>query len=165
MFKRFLKIFALVYIYQLAKFGDLMRCMSKDIFKYRLSYTNTHHDIIILVNYGLVKNRKARISGERNIYFFLICASDNILRSYFLSGGKLWFWKFHKNVFFFSSLFALMISVTVAFLNELANSQDLNNKSALVWIVTHLIWLTNILSFFSSLLPTGSSFWFILSMQ
>ena len=33
LFKRFLKIIVLVYIYQLAKFGDLMSCSSKDIFK------------------------------------------------------------------------------------------------------------------------------------
>ena len=33
LFKRLLKIVALAYIYQLAKFGDLMSCGSKDIFK------------------------------------------------------------------------------------------------------------------------------------
>ena len=33
LFKRFLKIIALVYIYQLTKFGDLMSCGSKDIVK------------------------------------------------------------------------------------------------------------------------------------
>ena len=32
-FKTFLKIIILVYIYQLANFGDLMSCSSKDIFK------------------------------------------------------------------------------------------------------------------------------------
>ena len=31
--KRFLKIIALVYIYQLAKFDDLMSCGSKDVLK------------------------------------------------------------------------------------------------------------------------------------
>ena len=33
LFQRFLKIIALTYIYQLAKFGDLMGCGSKNIFK------------------------------------------------------------------------------------------------------------------------------------
>ena len=33
LFKRFLKIIALTYIYQLTKFGDLMSCGSKDIVK------------------------------------------------------------------------------------------------------------------------------------
>ena len=33
MFKRFLKIIVLAYIYQLAKFGDLMSCGSKNVFK------------------------------------------------------------------------------------------------------------------------------------
>ena len=33
LFERFLKIIALDYIYQLAKFGDLMSCCPKDIFK------------------------------------------------------------------------------------------------------------------------------------
>ena len=33
LFKRFLKIIALAYIYQLTKFGDLMSCGSKDIVK------------------------------------------------------------------------------------------------------------------------------------
>ena len=32
-FKIFLKIIAFAYIYQLAKFSDLMSCVSKDIFK------------------------------------------------------------------------------------------------------------------------------------
>ena len=33
LFKRFLKIFALAYLDQLTKFGDLMSCGSKDIVK------------------------------------------------------------------------------------------------------------------------------------
>ena len=32
-FKNFLKIIAFAYFYQLAKFSDLMSCVSKDIFK------------------------------------------------------------------------------------------------------------------------------------
>ena len=55
--KRLLKIIALVYIYQLAQFGDLMSWGSKDILKmHPVSCTNTHHDIIDLVNHGMVKN-------------------------------------------------------------------------------------------------------------
>ena len=33
LFKRYLKIIALAYIYQLAKFGDLISCGSRDMFK------------------------------------------------------------------------------------------------------------------------------------
>ena len=54
-----MKIIALAYIYQLAKFGDFMSCGSKDIFKVHLiSCTNTHRDVIDLVNHGMVKNAK-----------------------------------------------------------------------------------------------------------
>ena len=55
LFKRFLKIIALAYIYQLGKFGDLMSCGSKDIFKNApcLMY-NTHHDVTDLANHGIV---------------------------------------------------------------------------------------------------------------
>ena len=57
MSKRFLKITALACIYQLTKFGDLMSCDSKDIFKmHPVSCTNTRHDVTDLVNHGMVKN-------------------------------------------------------------------------------------------------------------
>ena len=52
--KRFLKITALIYIYQLAKFGDLISCG-----------TNTHHDITDLVNQGWFKIQKlANLENE-----------------------------------------------------------------------------------------------------
>ena len=38
LFKRFLKIIAIVYTHQFAKFCDLMSCSSTDIQKYTLSY-------------------------------------------------------------------------------------------------------------------------------
>ena len=53
LFKQFLKIIALVYIYQLAKFGDLLSCGSKDTFK---KDTNTHHDVTDLLNHRMFKN-------------------------------------------------------------------------------------------------------------
>ena len=60
LFKRFLKIIALVYIYQLTKFGDLMSCGSKDTVKSDLvSCTNTHHDVTDFVNLGIVENTKS----------------------------------------------------------------------------------------------------------
>ena len=58
MFKRFLKSIALASICQLAKFGDLMRCGSKDVFK----NTPMHHDVIDLLNHGMAKDTKAWIS-------------------------------------------------------------------------------------------------------
>ena len=40
-------------------FVDLMSCGLKDTFKvYAPSYTNTHHDVIDLVNHEIVKNTK-----------------------------------------------------------------------------------------------------------
>ena len=42
-------------IYQLAEFGDLMGYGSKDIL-HPVSCTNTHHDVINLLNHGMVKN-------------------------------------------------------------------------------------------------------------
>ena len=52
--KRFLKITALIYIYQLAWFGDLISCG-----------TNTHHDITDLVNQGWFKIQKlAHLENE-----------------------------------------------------------------------------------------------------
>ena len=57
LFKTFLKIIALVYIYQLAKFGHLTSCGSKAIFKLApFLINNTHHDATDLVNHGMVKN-------------------------------------------------------------------------------------------------------------
>ena len=57
LFERFLKIIALAYIYQLAKFGDLMSCGLKETLKKApcLMY-NTHHDVTDLVNHGMVKS-------------------------------------------------------------------------------------------------------------
>ena len=63
---------ALAYIYQLAKFGDLISCSSKDVWKCTLS----HVLIFIMTSYiwnimghGLVKNTKTWISWEWNITF------------------------------------------------------------------------------------------------
>ena len=41
----------------ISKFGNLMSCGLKDIFK-NVSCTNIHHDITDLVNHGMVKNTK-----------------------------------------------------------------------------------------------------------
>ena len=73
------------YIYQSAKYGDLMSCVSKDIFKkmHPIWWTNTHHNTPDLVNHEMVKNTKTWISWEQNISFpqnkknILMCASDN----------------------------------------------------------------------------------------
>ena len=43
LFKRFIKIIALAYIYQVAKFSELMSCGSKDIFK------NAPSHVLILI--------------------------------------------------------------------------------------------------------------------
>ena len=60
LFKRLLEIIALVYIYQLAKFGYLMRCGSKDTFKmHPVSCTNIHHGITDLVNQGMTENTES----------------------------------------------------------------------------------------------------------
>ena len=53
-----------------------------------VSSTNTHHDVRNLVNLGVVKNTKPRISWERNITFLWnkkilnLCLQWHILRSY-----------------------------------------------------------------------------------
>ena len=50
--------------------------------------TNTHHDVIDLVNHGMVKNTKTWISWKRNIIFLRnkkilkLCFRWHILRSY-----------------------------------------------------------------------------------
>ena len=50
LFERLLKIIPFTYIYQLAKFGDLMSCGSKDIQNCILSHVViTHHDVTDLV--------------------------------------------------------------------------------------------------------------------
>ena len=50
------KIIGHDYIYQLTKFGDLMSCGSKIYLQMHLvSCTNTHHDVIGLVNHGMVE--------------------------------------------------------------------------------------------------------------
>ena len=57
--QRFLKTIALVYSYQLAKFGDFMSFGSKDVFKmHPVSCANTQHGVTDLVNHGMVKNTK-----------------------------------------------------------------------------------------------------------
>ena len=54
-----MKIIALIIIYQLAKFGDLMSCSSKIYSKvHTVSCTNTHRDVTGFVNHGMVKNIK-----------------------------------------------------------------------------------------------------------
>ena len=87
LFKQFLKIIALVYIYQLAKFGDLLSCGSKDTFK---KDTNTHHDVTDLLNHRMFKNTQIWISWEWNIIVLQskkiinMCLRWHILRSYLL---------------------------------------------------------------------------------
>ena len=50
----------MTYIYlKSAKFDDLMRCGSKDIFQmHPVPCTNTHHDVTDFIKYGMVKNKK-----------------------------------------------------------------------------------------------------------
>ena len=56
-------LYPAAYIYQLARFGDLMSCGSEDIFKmHPVSCTNTHHDVADLLNHGMVKNTKVYMS-------------------------------------------------------------------------------------------------------
>ena len=61
LFKRFLKIIVLAYIYQLVKSDDLMSCGSKDVFK--------NHNVTKLVNHEIVKNTKTWIFWEWNTTF------------------------------------------------------------------------------------------------
>ena len=88
LFKRFLKNIALPYIYQLTKFGGLISCGSKYIFKNALSCTITHHNVIDLVNHMMIENTKFWVSQEWNITFLWNkkilnwCFKWNILRSY-----------------------------------------------------------------------------------
>ena len=58
--QRFLEIIALVYIYQLAKFGDFTSCGSKDM--HPVSCTNTRHDVTDSVNHRMIINTKTLIS-------------------------------------------------------------------------------------------------------
>ena len=84
--QKILKSIVLAYIYQLTKYGDLMSCGSKDIFK-NISYTNSYHDFTDLVNHEMVKNTKTLISWELNITFPLnknilnVCLKWQILRN------------------------------------------------------------------------------------
>ena len=57
--QKILKSIALAYIYQLARYGGLMSCGSKDIFKNapNLRY-NSHHDFTDLADEEMVKNTK-----------------------------------------------------------------------------------------------------------
>ena len=77
LFKRFLKIIALVYISQLAKSGKFW------FQRYIQKCTLSHYDLTASVNHGIVKNTKTWISWERNTTFlrskrFLACASDDL---------------------------------------------------------------------------------------
>ena len=43
----------------MGKFGDLMNCGSKDLFKNcTVSCTNTHHEVADMVSHGMVENTK-----------------------------------------------------------------------------------------------------------
>ena len=85
LFKRFLKIIDLIYIYQLAK---LMSFGSKDIYQKCTFSHNTHHDVTYLVNHGMVENTKTWISCEWNRTFLrnkktlYLCLIWHIFRSY-----------------------------------------------------------------------------------
>ena len=61
------KIIALVFIYQLANFGDLMSYGSKDIFKYAPCLF--HHDVTDMVNQDMAKDTKIWVSWEWNVNF------------------------------------------------------------------------------------------------
>ena len=57
--QNFLKIIALVYINHLAKFGYLISCILKDMFKnVPRSCTNIRRDVTDLIKQGMVKNTK-----------------------------------------------------------------------------------------------------------
>ena len=84
-----MRIIALAYIYELAKFGDLWLVLQKIYSKMHLvSCTNTHRGVTDLVNHGMFKNIKTWISWERNIIFLWnkkvlnLCFRWKILRSY-----------------------------------------------------------------------------------
>ena len=87
---RVLKIIALAYICQLAKFDDLMRelLFKRYIQKCTVLRTNTHPDVTDLINHGMVKNTRTYISWEPNITFqrnkkiLNLCLRWYILRSY-----------------------------------------------------------------------------------
>ena len=80
MFKRFLKIIVVVYIYQFARFGGLVvqKIYSK---MHPVSCTNTHHDVTDFVNHGMVKNTKIWISWEHNVTFL---RNQTILNMYLI---------------------------------------------------------------------------------
>ena len=89
LFKRFLRIVALVYIYQLTKFGDLMSCDSKYIFKIALCFMYQYSSWRLdLVNHVMFENTKTLIFWERNITFLQnkkilnLCLRWYIFRSY-----------------------------------------------------------------------------------
>ena len=91
-----MKIIALAYIYQLAKFGDLWVVVQEIYSKRHLaSCTNSHHDVTDLVNHGMVKTTKTSISWKRNITFLqnkkITCGSDTHFKKLsFSSGGNVW---------------------------------------------------------------------------
>ena len=77
LFKRTLKITALIYIYQLAKFGDLMSCGSKICSKmHPVLCCNTHRDVTDVVNRVIIKNVRAWVSLKWNI---TVLGNKNIL--------------------------------------------------------------------------------------
>ena len=89
LFKKFLKIIALAYIYQSAKFGDVISCGSKKYLKIHLApCTNTHQNITGFVNHGVFKTTKTWIFWEQNITFLQnkkvlnLCLRWHILRNY-----------------------------------------------------------------------------------
>ena len=75
--------YCLAYIYQLVKFADLWVVVQKIFSKtHPFSYTNTHHDVINLVNHGMIKIQKLNYleNGTHYLYEikkFLTCASDD----------------------------------------------------------------------------------------
>ena len=73
---KFPENYALGYIYQLTKFGDLMSCVWKDIVKsaHLVSCTNTHHYVIDFVNLEYLENRTELFTKTKK---FLTCTSDD----------------------------------------------------------------------------------------
>ena len=89
LFKRFLKIIALVYIHQLIKFCHSVFVVQKIYSKmHPASRTNFYDNVTDLVIYEMVTNTETWISWERNITFlqnkkfFNLLLRWHILRSY-----------------------------------------------------------------------------------
>ena len=83
MFQRFQKNIALAYIYELTEFDGLISCDSKVILKIDpVLWTNICHDVMHLVNHGVVKMQKLEYLENRTKLFYetknsLTCASDD----------------------------------------------------------------------------------------